>query len=266
MDFIKAQNVNAWRIDCQSDSLIPCDTIYLFLQEGDSMLMGYAYSNGNETVIRELYSLKMNEKLPEKFFITSFKEVTDKEEILKYYISLNPENNSMSITFGALSSYIATGSYEIDGSILTFTTDSASSINQQKSIYVFDISGNKLIFNSSLSINTSNMKDKTEFERFYQIYPDSDATFFDLESDGRYELVRVGESDINGEFALSFSVFCRGETYPTVKIPFQKYDYITLEKENGSLVLICKNKDIIIHEEKYCVEYLNKTFVLTKIG
>ena len=257
-DHIRKYTVAAYRITTPRDcDEIDCDEIYLFTTRLDEIYVGYSY--GGEK-ISDLFLMRMNETLPTNYMIATYTEVGAESEIYKSTVAINPIDSSMSITFGALSSYIATGKYEIVGSRLVFNTDDSF-----KHRFVFDVSGDNMVFIGSESSAFEAFADGTEFKRTYQIYPIPASTFYDIGGDGRYELVHVTKSEVNGEFALRFNIYAKGDAFPTITVPFERYDYINLVRnDDGELILVCSNKEIITREVYYSVTYESETFIIVK--
>ncbi|MBQ3017183.1 MAG: hypothetical protein IJD79_10425 [Clostridia bacterium] len=267
VDHVKKHNKAVYRTAPPKEITdIDCDELYFFVQDTGEVLLGYAYRVKDGAKIDKLFSLKMNETLPTNYMIASYREVSDATVNDREYgwikeFSINPTNNTMSINFGLLSSYIAFGNYEIIGNRLIFT--SSDSYSEK---YVFDISKKNPTFVAKES-TTKRIKDGTEFKRYYEIYNVPASIFYDVGGDGRYELVHLSKSETGGEFKLNFSVFARGEKFPTFSVLFKKYDYVTLSvnKNTSDLILSCYNKDLITKKDRYSVVFAGESVVITPI-
>ncbi len=243
---------------------IDCDELYFFVQDTDEVLLGYAHQVKDGAKIDKLFSLKMNETLPTNYMMASYREVSDADVTDPVYgwiksFSINPTNNTMSMSFGPLSSYIAIGNYEIVGNRLILTSN-----DSYKYKFVFDISGENPTYVASES-TYGGIKDGTEFERSYEIYNVPASIFYDVGGDGRYELVHLSKSEDNGEFRLNFSVFARGANFPTISVPFKKYDYVelTVNKSTSELILSCYNKELIVEKDLYNVVFSEENVFIT---
>lgn len=267
VEHIKKNNKTVYRAAPPKEITdIDCDELYFFVQDTDEVLLGYAYQTKNGAKITKLFSLKMNETLPTNYMIASYREVNDADVTDHKYgwiksFSIDPTNNQMSISFGFLSSYIAFGNYEIIGNRLIFT--SSDSYSEK---YVFDISKENPTFVAKES-TTERIKDGTEFKRHYEIYNVPASIFYDVGGDGRYELVHLSKSETSGDFKLNFSIFARGEKFPTFSVQFKKYDYVelTVDKSTAELMLSCYNKNLIRERDLYSVVFSGENVIITPI-
>ncbi|MBQ9070912.1 MAG: hypothetical protein IJY23_06160 [Clostridia bacterium] len=258
IDYLRERNASVFKIDyTYAIDGMECDELYVFFTEDEEVYLGIYTS---ESAIKVLYRLNMNEALPTNFLQTTYREASDINEGLKTSLTINPADNTMVITFGLFSSHSPlSGTYEFENDSLIFT-DRRTPENK----CVFDLSGDSLIFNFEKSTFAA-AEDGTEFKRHYQIYPVPATSFYDLGDDGRYELVSVRRSEIDGEFALLFEAYARGEKFNSSKIPFEKYDYINLEKDkSGNLILVCENKNMLLKTDKFYVDYYDGKFIITR--
>lgn len=251
IDYIKGRNNAVYRAEPpKSFADIECDEVYIFVQDSEEILLGYAYGADKNAKIGELYSLRTDEALPTNYMTATYTQAGELDDDgWRMSFSINPADNSMSLSFGAWSSYFGTGTYEISESRLILKT------NDGRYTLVFDISGKnpKYAKNESTELH---LEDGSEFERTYEFSAVPASVFYDVGSDGRYEYVHLSKTETDSEFALRFDVFARGDRIEPITVPFKKYDYVELVKNeaDNTLTLKCHNRDLISGTQYYDIQ------------
>ena len=126
--------------------------------------------------------------------------------------------------------------------------------DDSKYTLVFDISDKNPRYVKSESTELR-IKDGTEFERTYEISSIPTSIFYDVGGDKRYEYVHLSKTEIDGEFALRFEIFTRGDRFAPITVKFKKYEYFELVKSesDNSLIIRCHNRDLMSGIQEYTV-------------
>ncbi|MCM1544090.1 MAG: M56 family metallopeptidase [Ruminococcus sp.] len=181
----------------------------------------------------------------------------DSDDWLSPSLCLMEEDKSFTFVYSALSSYVATGKYELKGNTLTLRTDDGNYA------YVFRAKGNSFVFDAkhsakipeyrySASSNETScpVPDKAVFELegecigwpYGSIYMDK--TKYDIDSDGVKEDIFVTPGPTSGIFSFVISVYKNGKLEHENMFTPQPYLSLSFVKDKkGNLQLRGETQD-----------------------